>query len=808
MEPLASRHISGPAESKAIKRRTITVRGIVQGVGFRPFVFTEAEKLNLKGFVTNNTTGVHIDVEGSEKNIEAFIKKIVHDPPPLSRIDDVIIEEKPLKGYTDFEIKVSEREGAGFIPVSPDMAVCRDCLKEMLDPQDRRFHYPFINCTNCGPRFSIIEDIPYDRSNTSMKDFPMCQQCEAEYKNPGDRRFHAQPVACPACGPTVFFAGSIENTDLQHEEYYKGERFEEKEIQKAIFILKTGGILAIKGLGGFHLAVNALDETAVERLRQRKFRYGKPLAVMMKDIDEVKKYCFISRQEAEILESRRAPILLLKKTDCFDGKDQQSKVMNSMEYSCDTGNGEMRNAKNRSLAESIAPGLDSVGVMLPYTPLHHLLMEKLPFPLVMTSGNVSDEPICRDNDEAMERLKGIADGLLLHDRRIVNRIDDSVVFFAAGKERLARRARGYAPEPIILRKKVKPLLACGAFYKNTFCLAKDEYAFLSQHIGDLDNNMTFLHYRQQIERYERLFKVNPLLAVRDLHPGYLSSQFAESLQLPVLAVQHHHAHIASVMAEYGLKERVLGIAYDGTGLGTDGHIWGAEFLLADLKHFQRVGHLKYVPLPGGDTAVRKPFRSALGFVNPYLEDFREYTSRLDKKTVHIISQQIKKGLNSPLVSSMGRFFDAAASLLGICDVASYEGQAAMELESMIRPDDGNYEFKIMSTGSSFIIDVFRTLKDLYMDYLGGTERGVVAARFHNTVVRFTAELAGRLRDIYKVNRVVLCGGCFQNRYLLERLNEELSKAGFEVFIPSAVPINDGGISLGQAAIAAEYFSKT
>lgn len=802
---MASKGISGHGGGGQKKRKIITIRGIVQGVGFRPFIFSHAQKYNLKGFVANDTSGVHIDVEGSEESIEAFIGKIAGAPPPLARIDDIKVEEKNLMGYKDFEIRDSAAQGMGFIPVSPDMATCEDCLKEMFEPADRRYRYPFINCTNCGPRFSIIEDIPYDRPRTSMKDFPMCRQCENEYKDPRDRRFHAQPVACPVCGPEVFF---VEDGLERKDSEVNFTPSVEKQIDLAASVLKRGGILAIKGLGGFHLAVNALDDTAVRRLRQRKFRYGKPLAVMMKDIEEVKKYCVVDRREEEILKSQRSPILLLKKKAFFrETEHRQSILMDPESFGPRSlkEEDEEEDKDGLRLAESVAPGLDTVGVMLPYTPLHHLLMRKVTFPLVMTSGNVSDEPICRDNDEAIERLKNIADGFLVHNRRIVNRIDDSVAFYAAGKERLVRRARGYAPEPVILEEKAKPLIACGSFYKNTFCLARDEYAFVSHHIGDLDNEKAFQHYTEQVERYKKLFRVNPLFAVRDLHPGYLSSQFAESLGLPVLSVQHHHAHIASVMVEYGLKEKVLGIVYDGTGLGADGHIWGAEFLLADFKGFKRVGHLKYVPIPGGDAAVKNPFRTALGFIYPFYEDFREFAGKFDKKTVDVIRFQIQKGINSPLASSMGRLFDAASSLIGLCHTASYEGQAAMELEAVIRPDDGFYEYEISNDGPAFIIDAFKILKSMYNEFIKGTDRGIIAARFHNTVVKFTAELAVRLRDIYSINRIVLSGGCFQNRYLVEKLNDELLRSGFEVFIPSRMPANDGGLSLGQAAIGVEYF---
>lgn len=786
---------SGEVQRK--KRLSISVRGTVQGVGFRPFVFSCASRLGLSGFVRNDTSGVRIEVEGETEKIEEFMAELRQNPPGLAKIDELTFSEKPPAGYAVFEIVKSTKEGAGFIPVMPDAAMCEKCLAEMMDPHDRRFHYPFINCTCCGPRFSIMKDIPYDRENTSMREFAMCDECRREYESPRDRRFHAQPVACTRCGPAVFFVTGDKKLWNRHdctkaltagETGLEGRRKEvmvrqsaeasDREISKAGELLRKGGILAVRGLGGFHLAVNALDDNAVAKLRQRKLRQGKPFAVMTKDVDEVKKYCLINPQEEKILRSQRRPIVLLKKRNDTLGE---------------------------GISEGVSPGLDTVGVMLPYTPLHHLLMKSVDFPLVMTSGNVSEEPICRENSEAVERLGKIADGFLMHNREIVNRIDDSVCFFAAEKERLIRRARGYAPAPFILKNRSKPLIACGAFYKNTFCLVRDEYAFLSQHIGDLDNDRTFEYYADQVERYRNLFKVNPVFAAKDMHPGYLSGAYADGLGVPVLAVQHHHAHIASVMAEYGAEE-VLGIAYDGTGLGTDGRIWGAEFILANYRGFRRVGHLKYVPLPGAEAAVKNPFRSALGHIFPHFEDFREFVGRFEAGLVELIARQIQRRFNCPEASSMGRLFDAASSLIGIRDEASYEGQAAAEMEAAIRPDGGFYEYQVADEGVCFVVDAYPALKAAYCDFTGGIDRGIVAARFHNTVVKFTVDVAKRIRERWGVDRVALAGGCFQNRYLLEKVNQELLNEGFEVLIPSSVPVNDGGLSLGQAVIAAEYFS--
>jgi len=548
-------------------------------------------------------------------------------------------------------------------------------------------------------------------------------------------------------------------------------------VSKAVEMIREGKIVAVKGLGGYHLAVDARNEGAVSRLRQRKRRYGKPLAVMMPNTDEVKKYCELSDAERQILESQRAPIILLKQKK--DGPQ---------------------------LAFSLTKGLDTVGVMLPYTPVHKMLLDQVGFPLVMTSGNISDEPICTSEADAHSRLKDIADGFLHHDRPIENRIDDSVCFYAAGGIRMIRRSRGFALEPVKWETPAKPILACGAYYKNTFCLLDGENAYVSHHIGDLESTMTFDYFKEEIQKYMKRYSINPSYVVRDLHPSYLSSQYADELGLPSLKVQHHHAHVASVMAEYGLKENVLGISYDGTGLGNDGNIWGAEFLLTNLKDFQRLGHLKYVPIPGGDLAIKHPFRTALGFIYPNVDRFTEYINRLDGNEVEIILKQIERKVNAPLASSMGRLFDAVASIIDIKDTVTYEGQAAMELESIILPTDECYNYAVEKDGSGFSIDVSGLLEEVHRDHVNGTPKGIISAKFHNTVIKFTVDLAKRIAKIHNVNKIVLSGGCFQNRYLLEGLNSELQGEGFRVYIPGKMPINDGGISLGQAAIASEHFS--
>ncbi|KHO61463.1 hydrogenase maturation protein HypF [Thermoanaerobacter sp. YS13] len=737
-----------------IQARQINIYGIVQGVGFRPFVFNIAQKYNLKGMIYNNSSGVYIEVEGEKENVECFIKEIKENPPSLAVIDEIKIKESEVKNYMEFKIMES-KEDDGFVPVSPDMGVCDDCLKEMNDPNDRRYRYPFINCTNCGPRFSIIEDIPYDRPKTSMKVFPMCGKCEQEYNNPNDRRFHAQPVACFDCGPKLEFVG---------------DNCQEDEIKCAVDALKRGKILAIKGIGGFHLAVNALDDEAVSTLRSRKKRYGKPFAVMMKDIKQVKEYCILSEEEKKLLLSQRKPIVLLKK-------------------------------KGEKLARGVADGLDTLGVMLPYAPIHYLLMEEIDFPIVMTSGNVSEEPLCKDNEEALEKLKDIADVFLLNNRDIVNKIDDSVTSFNGGAERIIRRARGYAPQPLLLKKDVKAnVLAVGGFYKNTFCMTRGQYAFISHHIGDLDNEKTFEYYKEQIERYKGLFRVTPQVIAHDMHKGYLSTQYALSCDLPRIEVQHHHAHIASCMAEYNITDKVIGIAYDGTGYGTDGNIWGAEFLICDLKDFLRVGHLKYKPLPGGELAIRKIYRVALGFISEDINFYKDFVERFDSREVDLILKQIEKRINTPYVSSMGRLFDAAASLLGVRDQVLFEGQGAMELESLIIENDDFYDFDVYRD-EEYIINPEMILHQLYEDYKNGIDKRIIATKFHNSIVEFTHYLALELRKEFGINKVVLSGGSFQNRYLLKKLLAKLTASGFEAYSNSKVPCNDGGISLGQAVIA-------
>ncbi len=742
-------------------RKYIAIHGIVQGVGFRPFVYNAAARHGVKGYVINTANGVFIDAEAGEQAIRDFVGEIRTDPPELSDISRIEIEERPELGYKDFEIRMSRDEG-GFIPVSPDMATCDDCLAELFDKNDRRYRYPFINCTNCGPRYTIIKDIPYDRPLTTMGKFKMCGSCEREYRDPADRRFHAQPDACPDCGPQLIWKGG-------------DTLYGEQALEKCEEYIRQGKIVAVKGIGGFHLACDAGSDEAVLALRERKRRYGKPFAIMVKDIDAARKLTFMDEGEEKLLKSRRRPIVLLKK-------------------------------REGPLAPSVSPMLDTVGVMLPYTPLHHLLLRDLDMPLVMTSGNVSDEPIASDNGEAEERLAGIADGFLMHDRDIYACIDDSVFMYEGG-EVPVRRARGYAPMPVGADafKGCREILAVGGQDKVTACFLKEGYFFLTQHIGDLDNPKAYGYFEDTIERYERLFRISPEVVACDMHPGYMSTDYADRMEdVTHVAVQHHHAHIASCMAENGIEDRVLGIAYDGTGYGEDGKIWGAEFLSADLAGYDRLAHLKYIPMAGGSLAIKKIYRIALSYMFAADDVFKDFADAIDPKEYEAIKWQWDRKLNCPEVSSMGRLFDAVAAVTGLRRQAGYEGQAAAELEAAARPGSTleTYDYAIYHEDGMDIIDPSPILKEAYMDAESGTDMGIISAKFHNTVADFTVKEAKRLRERTGINRAALSGGVFQNRILLREIRSGLTDAGFEVYTHHRVPPNDGGISLGQAAIAA------
>ncbi|HEY7912137.1 MAG TPA: carbamoyltransferase HypF [Blastocatellia bacterium] len=754
-------------------RVQILVRGIVQGVGFRPFVYSLARRQSLRGQVFNNTTGVFIDVEGETGAIEQFIQEIKSSPPPLSLVESVEQKQGLDYGiYTDFRIIESDGRGEKLASISPDVATCIDCLRELFDPKDRRFRYPFINCTNCGPRFTIIEGVPYDRANTTMRDFEMCDECRAEYEDPLDRRFHAEPTACPDCGPHLYL------TDPERKKLALNQVAEEDAISRARLLLGYGKILAIKGIGGFHLACDAANGEAVERLRKGKHREDKPFALMANSLDVIKRYCFVSAPEEDLLLSGRRPIVLLERKPGSD------------------------------LSEAVAPGVRTLGFMLPYTPLHHLLLAGLDHPLVMTSANISDEPICYENQDALTRLGKIADYYLTHDRRIHVRSDDSVTRVFAGREMVLRRSRGYAPRAIKTAFKFeRQIMAAGAELKNTFCLARGEQAFVSHHIGDLENLETLRAFEDGIEHLKRLFDLRPEVVAYDLHPDYLSTKYALSLEGfgARVGVQHHHAHIASCMADNKIEGEVIGVAMDGLGFGSDGRFWGGEFFVADFAEAERIAHLDYVPMPGGAKAIREPWRMAAVYLHRAMgDDFLNldlpFVREMDKGAWATLRGMIRARANSPETSSMGRLFDALAGLLNLRSAVNYEGQAAIEMEAIAdRGSQEYYDFELAGGGSAIKAEgVIRRAAD---DLLNGISPGVVSAMFHSGVAHLIERIARSIREERRLNRVVLSGGVFQNIFLLKRACRRLASAGFEVFTHNRVPANDGGISLGQAAVA-------
>lgn len=765
-------------------RRLIEVTGIVQGVGFRPFIYGLAFENNLRGSIINTSRGVEIDVEGLPADVDRFVAGITENAPPLAVIDSVSCRDMPVGGYTNFEIKESRQTSEMLAPITPDTATCPDCRRELLDPGNRRFRYPFINCTNCGPRFTIITGVPYDRPNTTMQDFTMCPDCLAEYRNPGDRRFYAQPNACPVCGPRLRLTDAKgREPGLHGITRNKGQKCMAGDlIGAAQALLLAGEILAIKGLGGYHLACDALNEESVKTLRQRKVREDKPFAVMVKDLDTVRQFCNVSEKEEELLSGSRRPIVLLrKKQDC-------------------------------PVAGSVAPDNDFLGVMLPYTPLHILLMEEGPAAMVLTSGNISNEPIAYRDEDAYTQLAGIADFFLTHNRKIMHRCDDSVTRVFREREYIQRRSRGYAPAPVLLDIDLGQVLAVGGEQKNTFCLTKDRYAYLSHHIGDLENIETMAAFEEGIELYKKVFSIEPEIIACDLHPEYLSTKYALDQQgITLTGVQHHHAHVAACMAEKGLREKVIGISFDGTGYGTDGRIWGGEFLVCDYLDFVRAAHLAYVPMPGGAKAIKEPWRMAVGYLNrtfgPDWRNICRWPGGVDDKTVDTVQAMVEKGINTPLTSSMGRLFDAVSALLGIRLVANYEGQGAVELEqralgskiSALKP----YDIDIEEEKGIFVVNIPITMRQIIDDITRGQPVADVAAKFHLTVMEMILRVCLLIRRNEGINKVCLTGGVFQNILLLELTFDKLRENDFDVYIHSKIPVNDGGIALGQAVIAAE-----
>jgi hydrogenase maturation protein HypF len=750
--------------------RRLEVNGIVQGVGFRPFIYNLANRYGLKGEVANTSCGVIITIEGSRNNIESFSRDLTEKRPPLSHIVEITQYQEALDNRKEFKIVPSSGTAPMSTLISPDVSICEDCRHELFDRQDRRYHYPFINCTNCGPRYTIIEDIPYDRPKTSMKPFKMCSRCQAEYDDPANRRFHAQPNACNVCGPRVALCGS------------DGEVIQTPDpIVKTAVLLKQGNILAIKGLGGFHLAADAENDNALLRLRKRKRREEKPLALMSYNLDRIRRYAEITENEKRLLTSIQRPIVLLQKR------------------------------QPNPISRVVAPRNRYFGVMLPYTPLHYLLLSHDFTALVMTSGNLSEEPIAIDNDDAFRRLGEIADFFLIHNRDIYLRSDDSIVRRSANTTRFIRRSRGYVPVPVFLKQETCPILACGAELKNTVCLTKGKMAFLSQHIGDLESMATYEFFQLTIRHMKRILDVRPEAVAYDMHPDYLSTRWALQQQgIERLPVQHHHAHIVSAMAENKIDGTVMGLSCDGTGYGTDGAIWGGEILVADDKKFSRAAHFSYLPMPGGAAAIKEPWRMAVSYLYDALgEGFWNLElpllQQVSPRDLEIIIEMINKRVNSPDTSSLGRLFDGVAAIVGLRGCVAFEGQAAMELEMTAeRIDDGIYDYEWL-TADGIQIRTGPIIRGVVYDMLEGVPVSVISARFHGTLIRLFAEVCNVIRKGTRLNRVVLSGGVFQNSRLLSGLIPALEKQGFAVFTHKLVPTNDGGISLGQAIVANATF---
>ncbi|MBN2115354.1 MAG: carbamoyltransferase HypF [Anaerolineales bacterium] len=784
----------------------ISVKGVVQGVGFRPFVYGLATRLDLHGWVCNTSGGVDILVEGQNCQVEKFIQSLHLEKPPLAKIDSIQVDEAPCDLSSNFEIRASQAVAGVYQPICADIAICPDCERELFNPQDKRYLYPFINCTHCGPRFTIIQDIPYDRPNTTMADFPMCDHCHAEYMDPLDRRFHAQPIACPECGPFVELRETHSRFPTSDPRISSIE-IRVSAILKARRLLREGYILAIKGLGGFHLACDASNPYTLAELRDRKGRSDKPFAVMAADLAVVASLCNLQKEEQLLLTSREKPIVLLAR----------DKHINSLNY---------------KVSELVAPNLDTLGVMLPYTPLHHLLLnqtdpvlarEPVPPVLVMTSGNFSEEPIAIDNKEALERLSPLADAFLLHNREIHVRSDDSVVKVDRGPWTVdhkasdtvscppstvyLRRSRGYAPYPVRLPVEVRPTLAVGGELKNTFCLARDRYAFLSHHIGDMENAETYASFEQGTGHLAHIFRVQPDVIAHDLHPNYLTTRYAERSTVQRIGVQHHHAHIASCMADNGLDDRqVIGLSFDGTGYGTDGAIWGGEILLASYADFERFAHLEYLPLPGGDAAIRSPWRIMAGYAHALgIEvDDLPFLQNTDKQALRIVRQQIDRKINSPFTSSMGRLFDAVASLIGIRHDVTYEAQAAIEMEVLSRdylPDAKPYPYVVDQTEQGMTIRLRELFSAIVQDVRANEFAGMIGARFHRTAAEIAIDICKQARTATGLNDVALSGGVWQNQILLDLVCAGLKQERFIVYFHKQVPTNDGGLALGQVMVA-------
>jgi len=785
-----------------ISARRVNISGIVQGVGFRPFVFQLAHRYKFNGEVFNTAQGVTLVVEGTPEKIDAFCQDIVKKKPPLSSISDLESIQIPVRGYVDFTIRSSSGgEGERSALISPDVSICEDCLKEMTDATDRRFEYPFINCTNCGPRYTIIKDIPYDRPQTAMSSFPLCPACQKEYDDPMDRRFHAQPNACPVCGPHTFLVdhgGSAVDTGPRDA------------VEKAALLLKQGHIVAIKGLGGFHLAVDATCHDAVSRLRDAKKRPDKPFALMARSPGDAARYVCITPEEETLLTSRHRPIVLLKKRQSYQGQGVHTTP-------CE--NNASLHGVSLSLSAAIAPDNPFLGIMLPYTPLHYLLLKKGPPVLVMTSGNPTGEPLSIDNDHAFAAFSHMADYFLLHNRDIYFRADDSIMQVQEKVPRFFRRSRGYAPLPVVLKQAMPQVLACGGGLKSTVCLTRENKAFLSQHIGDLDNEKVFQFYQSSVDHLKRILDISPEIIAHDLHPGYLSTVWAQEQKgMKAVAVQHHHAHAVSCMAENGIEAPVIAITLDGTGLGTDGAIWGGEVLTCTLTDFKRRVHLKYTPMPGGDSAILEPWRMAAAYLwQIWGDDFLELDipliHRVGRDRLNFVATMMTKGLNSPRTSSCGRLFDAVASLLGIRDKITFEGQAAMNLQAVSRteknrPYDIHFNDIHGENGQSMMeMDFDPAFIEMVQDLQRGISPGVMGGRFHETLIEGFSRAALAVSRSTGLLNVVLSGGVFNNGLILSGILKRLEYQGLKVYTHKKVPAGDGGISLGQAVIAGELARK-
>jgi hydrogenase maturation protein HypF len=773
---------------EALLRRGVVVRGVVQGVGFRPFVYRLALEEGLAGFVGNDTDGVTIEIEGPEERVKAFLVRLRTETPPLARIDAVAVRELALDGDSGFRIVASEVLGRVSTGIPADAATCPDCLRELLDPKDRRYRYPFLNCTNCGPRFTITRRIPYDRPQTSMAKFPMCPECQREYDDPLNRRFHAQPNACWVCGPRVWIMQTADSESSSGEEA----------VEQTLQLLMEGKVVAIKGIGGFHLSVDATNQAAVMRLRERKRRYGKPLAVMVRDLEAARQVCVLTAEEEALLSTVARPIVLARRRE-----------------GC-------------GIAEGVAPGIPWLGIFLPYAPLQHLLFaDPRVRTLVMTSANLSEEPIAIDNEEALTRLGGIADAFLMHDREILQRCDDSVAAVVDGAPQLVRRARGFVPMGVELplgpNLEAPPLLAVGGHLKNVFALARRRFAYQSQHLGDLENLTGLEFFRESLDHLMRTFEIEPETVVHDLHPGYLSTQWAREWAkergLKTIAVQHHHAHVAGCMAEHGLTGEVIGLALDGTGYGSDGKIWGGEVLIARMESFERFAHLDYVPMPGGEAAIKEPWRMAQGTLWAAGFDISSNETLIlvgaTEKEARVLARMMDRCVNAPLTSSLGRLFDAVAAVVLGRRMVDYEAQAAIELEGIAvdEPDDvPGYALELLvgnwDAHEPRRINATPLWRELVEDLRIGTSKARIAARFHAGVADGFARAAVLARTATGVNQVALSGGCMHNRRLARLLRVKLEAEGFEVFQHRSVSPGDGGLSYGQVAVAAAMLNQS